>query len=60
MTARRHPVQVRLDAALSAWQERGLPVGAVVIEKDGAVRIEAPVDKPPESAEDARKPQPWI
>jgi hypothetical protein len=59
MTARRHPVQTRLDAALAAWQQLGLPVGAVQIGKDGSIRIEAPVDRPADPGHDARKPEPW-
>lgn len=59
MTTRRHPVQTRLEAALAAWERLGVPIGAVEIGKDGSVRIEAAVDKPAESAQDDRKPQPW-
>lgn len=59
MTTRRHPIQARLDAALTAWRQLGLPVGAVVVAKDGSVRIEAPVDKPAETTQDERKPESW-
>lgn len=59
MTARRRPVEANLDAALSAWRELGLPVGALVVAKDGTVRIEAPVDRPAETMHDQRKPEPW-
>lgn len=59
MTARRRPVEANLDAALSAWRELGLPVGAMVVAKDGTVRIEAPVDRPAATMQDQRKPEPW-
>jgi len=59
MTARRRPVEARLDAALTAWRGLGLPVGAVVIGRDGSVRIEAPVDRPAQTMQDQRKPEPW-
>jgi hypothetical protein len=56
---RRRPVEARLDAALTAWRGLGLPVGAVVVARDGSVRIEAPVDRPNDTGQDGRKPEPW-
>ena len=49
----------RLDAALAAWRQLDLPMAAVEVGKDGSVRIEAPVDKPADAAQDQRKPEPW-
>jgi hypothetical protein len=57
--SRRRPAEANLETALTAWQRLGLPVGAVVVMRDGTVRIEAPVDRPAEPAQDGRKPEPW-
>ena len=59
MTARRRPIDARIDTALQAWRGLGLPIGALVIGSDGSVRLEVPVDKMPEPAQDQRKPEPW-
>jgi hypothetical protein len=56
---RRRPVEARLDAALAAWRGLGLPVGAVVVARDGSVRIEAPVAINADPAQDQRKPESW-
>jgi hypothetical protein len=38
MTARRRPIDARIDTALQAWRGLGLPIGALVIGSDGSVR----------------------
>ena len=51
--------QAKIERALAAFKAEVGPVGAVLILKDGSIRVEGKVDQKPEPTHDPRKPEPW-
>ena len=51
--------KAEIQRVINAWRDLGLPVGGVEVDKNGTVRVLAPLDKAAKNADRSREAIPW-